>query len=74
MQNQYHLEQYPQQYQRDQWAEAEHERWLAACGGRLGVARQLARPLGQALLGLGNRLLSYANRHADLANMQVPTA
>jgi hypothetical protein len=45
---------------REDLANAEHARLVAACSPSIGLARRAARPIGQAFFNLGARLLGYA--------------
>ena len=50
---------------RNDRANAEHARMVAACVQPIGLARRAARPLGRVLFTLGARLLSYAEARSN---------
>ncbi len=57
--------------QRNDLANAEHDRLVAACSQSIGLTRRAARPLGRALFNLGARLLSYAEARSNSAALPV---
>jgi len=59
------------QRRRNDLAEAEHARLVAACSPSIGLARRAARPLGRAFFNLGARLLSYAEARSNSATLPV---
>lgn len=54
---------------RDDLANAEHDRLIAACHSSVGLAQRAARPLGRALHHLGARLLSYAEARSGTTSL-----
>ena len=54
---------------RDDLANAEHDRLIAACRSSVGLAQRAARPLGRALHHLGARLLRYAEARSSAATL-----
>src|SRR5512141_2877428 len=68
MLNRFELEQeLARERRRNDLAQAERARLVAACERPAGVARWVARPLGRALFHLGARLLRYADPHPSSA-------
>jgi len=54
---------------REDLANAEHARLVAACSPSIGFARRAARPVGRAFFNLGTRLLSYADARSNSATL-----
>jgi hypothetical protein len=52
---------------RDWLAKAEQHRQIVACGPQITLVRQVARPIGRALMMLGATLLRYGRTESPVA-------